>query len=56
MIDSQKIAVEVYRREEEGWMLQTLRLKDELLLKSLGMQVSVEAIYEGVKLNDKPLR
>jgi Uma2 family endonuclease len=53
MIDSQKIGVEVYRREEEGWMLQTLRLKNVLLLKSLGIQISVEAIYEGVKLNDK---
>ena len=48
MIDSQKILVEIYRREEEGWMLQTLKAEDILTIKSLGIQLSVEDIYEGV--------
>ena len=48
MIDSQKILVEIYRREEEGWMLQTLKAEDILTIKSLGVQLSVEDIYEGV--------
>lgn len=52
MIDSQKIGVDIYRREEEGWMLQTLGLRDELRLKSLGIQIPVEVIYEGVKFNN----
>lgn len=53
MIDSQKIGVEIYRREEEGWMVQTLKFKDVLHLKSLGIQIPIETIYEGIKLNDK---
>lgn len=51
MIDSQKILVEVYRREAEGWMLQTPGRKDDLFLKSLHIHIPVEAIYEGVTLS-----
>ena len=51
MIDSQKILVEIYRREEDGWLLQTLGPQDQLVFKSLGKQIPIEAIYEGVKLH-----
>jgi hypothetical protein len=49
MIDSQRILVEIYRREEEGWMVQILGLEDQLVLKSLGLQFPVSTIYEGTK-------
>ncbi len=48
MIDSQKKLIEMYRREEDGWMLQATDQKNALLLKSLGINLSVEEIYEGV--------
>jgi Uma2 family endonuclease len=48
MIDSRKVLVEVYRREQEGWLLQTLGIEDTLLLKSLGVQVAIQDIYEEI--------
>lgn len=52
MIDSQRILVEIYRREEEGWMVQTLGMKDQLVLKSPGLQFPISTIYEGTNLHE----
>ena len=50
MVDSQEIFVEVHRREEEKWTINTFGPGDTILLESLGVKFPIEEAYEGTSL------
>lgn len=55
LIDSDRIAVEYFRRGEgRMWLYTRYEAGETLELQSLGIEVSVDAIYEGVQLNVEP--
>ncbi|MEI6064923.1 MAG: Uma2 family endonuclease [Pseudanabaena sp. ELA748] len=43
--------IEVFRRNEKFWMLQTYTTGETIELESINLEISVEAIYEGVDLS-----
>jgi Uma2 family endonuclease len=53
MVDSEEIFVEVHRREEERWTINTFEPGDTIILKSLGIQFPIENAYEGTSLTDE---
>lgn len=52
MVDSRKIKVEIYRRRERDWTLQTFGPGDFLTLESINVQLSIDDIYEDVNFNN----
>ena len=55
LIDSDRISVEYFRREEGRMWLYTLYEAGETLaLQSLGIEVEIDVIYEGVRFNFDP--
>ena len=50
MVDSEEIFVEVHRREEEKWTINTFEPGDIIRLESLGIQFPLEEAYEGTSL------
>jgi Uma2 family endonuclease len=55
LIDTDRIAVEYFRRGEgRMWLYTRYESGETLELQSLGIEVSVDAIYEGVQLNVEP--
>ena len=55
LIDSDRVSIEYFRRGEGRMWLYTLYEAGETLeLQSLGIEVEVNAIYEGVRLNFDP--
>ena len=50
MVDAYKIQIEVYRREDDGWMLHTFGPESNVKLKSLNIQFPIDAVYRKVKL------
>lgn len=54
MIDSQKVGIDMYRREEDGWTFHTLQLQNTLHLKSLNIQIPVKDIYEAIDFSLQP--
>ena len=54
MVDSEEILVEVHRREEERWTINTFEPGDTITLASLGIQFPIEDAYEGTSLTDEP--
>jgi Uma2 family endonuclease len=55
LIDTDRIAVEYFRRGEgRMWLYTRYEAGEILTLQSLGCDVAVDAIYEGVQLNVEP--
>ena len=55
LIDSNRVAVEYFRRGDGRMWLYTLyEASETLVLQSLGIEVAVDAIYEGVRLDFDP--
>jgi len=54
MVDSEEIFVEVHRREEGRWTINTFELGDTITLESLGIQFPIEDAYEGASLTYEP--
>ncbi len=54
MVDSEEIFVEVHRREEGRWTINTFELGDTITLESLGIQFPIEDAYEGASLIYEP--
>jgi Uma2 family endonuclease len=54
MVDSEEIFVEVHRREEERWTINTFEPGSSVILESLGIQFPIEDAYEGTSLTYEP--
>jgi Uma2 family endonuclease len=50
MVDSEEVFVEVHRREEERWTINTFEPGDTIILESLGIRFPIEDAYEGTSL------
>lgn len=50
MVDSDDVFMEVHRREEERWTINTFEAGDTITLESLGIQFPIEDAYEGTSL------
>ena len=51
MVDQDRMLVEIYRRESNGWRGYLLNQADDVVESTcLGLQVSLQQIYEGVEL------
>src|SRR3989454_9525370 len=50
MVDSEEVFVEVHRREEGRWTINTFEPGDTITLESLGILFSIEEAYEGTSL------
>ena len=53
MVDSEEIFVEVHRREEERWTINTFEPGDTISLESFGIQFPIEDAYEGTSLTNE---
>ncbi len=54
MVDSEEVFVEVHRREEERWTINTFEPGDTITLESLGVRFPIEDAYEGTSLTYEP--
>jgi Uma2 family endonuclease len=54
MVDSEEVLVEVHRREEERWTINTFEAGDTIVLASLSIQFPIEEAYEGTSLTYEP--
>ncbi len=54
MVDSEEVFVEVHRREEERWTINTFEPGDTITLESLGIRFPIEDVYEGTSLTYEP--
>ena len=54
MVDTADVFVEVHRREEERWTINTFEPGDIVRLGSLNIQFRIEDAYEGTSLTDEP--
>src|SRR6266446_5352345 len=50
MVDSEEVFVEVHRREEQRWTINTFEPGDIVTLESLDIQFPIEDAYEGTSL------
>lgn len=50
MVDSEEVFVEVHRREEQRWTINTFEPGYTIALESLGIQFPIEDVYEGTSL------
>ena len=50
MVDTEEIFIEVHRREEERWTINTFEPGDTIILEGLGIQFPIEDAYEGTSL------
>jgi len=50
MVDSEEIFIEVHRREEQRWTINTFEPGDIVTLESLDIQFPIEDAYEGTSL------
>jgi len=53
MVDSEEIFVEVHRREEGKWTINTFESGDIVILASLSIQFPIEDAYEGTSLTNE---
>jgi len=53
MVDSEEVFVEVHRREEERWTINTFEPGDTITLESFGIQFPIEDAYEGSSLTNE---
>ena len=54
MVDSEDFFVEVHRREEGRWTINTFEPGDTITLERLGIQFPIEDAYEGTSLTNEP--
>ena len=54
MVDSEEVFVEVHRREEERWTINTFEPGDTITLESLGIRFPIEDAHEGTSLTYEP--
>ena len=54
MVDSEEVFIEVHRREEERWTINTFEPGGSVILESLGIQFPIEDAYEGTSLTYEP--
>jgi len=54
MVDSEEIFVEVHRREEGRWTINTFEPGDTITLECLDIQFPIEDAYEGTSLTYEP--
>src|SRR5437868_7807482 len=54
MVDSTEVLVEVHRREEERWTINTFEPGETIILESLGIRFPIEEAYEGTSLAYEP--
>jgi Uma2 family endonuclease len=50
MVDSEEVFIEVHRREEQRWTINTFEPGYTIALESLGIQFPIEDVYEGTSL------
>ncbi len=50
LIDSTKVAIDVYRRTERGWAIESFGPGDRIAFESIALEISIEALYEGLNL------
>jgi Uma2 family endonuclease len=50
MVSQSEIKVELYRRDPEGWLVQTLSMGESLQLQSIDLAIALSDIYEDVEL------
>src|SRR6266700_1551681 len=55
MIDSRKVLIEIYRREEKKWGLYTFGAEEEVRLESLDIQFFVNDVYEDIDFDQTVL-
>lgn len=53
MVDTGDMLVEVHRREDERWTINTFEAGDIVTLESLNIQFAIEEAYEGTSLIDE---
>jgi Uma2 family endonuclease len=53
MVDTGDVLVEVHRREDERWTINTFEVGDIVTLESLNIQFPIEDAYEGTSLIDE---
>jgi len=54
MVDSEEVFIEVHRREEERWTINTFEPGDTITIESLGIRFPIEDAYEGTSLTYEP--
>jgi Uma2 family endonuclease len=54
MVDTVEVFIELHRREEERWTINTFEPGDTITLESLGVQFLIEDAYEGTSLAYEP--
>jgi Uma2 family endonuclease len=54
MVDPEEVFIEVHRREEERWTINTFEPGGSVILESLGIQFPIEDAYEGTSLTYEP--
>jgi Uma2 family endonuclease len=50
LISQSEIKVELYRRDTEGWLVQSLGIDESLKLRSIDLAIGLSEIYEDVEL------
>ena len=50
LVSQSEIKVELYRRDPEGWLVQSLSVGDSLQLQSIDLAIALSDIYEDVEL------
>ena len=50
MVDSRSILIEVYRREDDGWILHTFGPESTVKLECLNVSIPIDVVYRGMKL------
>ena len=50
MVSQTEIKVELYRRDPEGWLVQSLSIGESIQLQSIDLAIALADIYEDVKL------
>jgi Uma2 family endonuclease len=50
LVDSEQVAVDVYRRASRTWIIDTYGPGDQIRFESIGVQVTIESLYEDLDL------
>lgn len=50
LVSQSEIKVELYRRDSEGWLVQSLSMGESLQLQSIDLAIALSEIYEDVEL------
>ena len=50
MVSQTEAKVELYRRDSEGWLVQSLSIGESLQLQSIDLAIALSDIYEDVEL------